>query len=130
MATDITRAAVALATPSTSSGLAPSATSDGAVLAQRDGADMQAGARLERRNELVQRLLVRQRIADRVGSRVEQQQHAVGLVDLAPAPDRQQIACGAVMRGPQRGHLGIADVAATASCCRRHRSGAGREGGS
>ena len=82
----------------------------GAVLAQRDRADVQSGARLERRNEPLQCPLIGQCIAHRVRSRVEQQQHAIGLVDLAPMPDRQQIARRAVMRRPQPGHLRIADA--------------------
>ena len=110
IATDITRAAVALATPSTSIGLAPSATSAGAVLAQSDGPDMQTGTRLDRWNEQLQRLLVRQCIAHGVCHCVEQKQHAIGLVDLTPIPDGQQIPRGAVMRGPQSSHLGLADA--------------------
>ena len=109
-ASDITRAAVGLARPSTSSGLAPRATSAGAVLAQDHRPHVQAGARLQRHRQRGQRPVVGQRVAHRIGRRVEQQQHAVGLVDLAPAPVRQQVARHAVVRRPDLGHRRVAEA--------------------
>jgi hypothetical protein len=81
----------------------------GAVLAQRHRADMQAGTGLERQPECGQCAMVGQRVADRIGGPVEQQQHAVGLVDLAAAPDRQQVARGPVVGGPECRHRGVAE---------------------
>jgi hypothetical protein len=78
------------------------------ILAQQHRADMQAGARRQRRLQRLQRRLVGEREEDGVVGRIEQQQHAVGLVDLAAAPARQQVARQAVVRRPQRGHARIA----------------------
>jgi len=74
------------------------------VRAQPDRADVQPGARRQRRLERTQRALTGQRVADGVVGGVEEQQHAVGLVDLAPAPLRQQVARHPVMRPPDLGH--------------------------
>ena len=49
------------------------------------------------------------RVGQRVGGGVEQQQHAVGLVDLAPAARREQVACDPVVCRPQLGHGGVAE---------------------
>jgi hypothetical protein len=78
------------------------------ILAQQHRADMQAGARRQRRLQRLQRRLVGEREEDGVVGRIEQQQHAVGLVDLAAAPARQQVARQAVVRRPQRGQARIA----------------------
>ena len=80
-----------------------------AVLAQHDRTHMQPGARAQRWFEPRQRPLVGQRISDRVAGGVEQQQHAVGLVDFAAAPMRQQVARQPVVGGPQAGAGGVAE---------------------
>ena len=82
----------------------------GGVLAQDHRPDVQADARHQRHRQRRQRAVVLHRVADRVGAVVEQQQHAVGLVDLAAAPRRQQGARDPVVRGPDLGHRGIAEL--------------------
>ena len=100
----------------------------GAVLAQDDRPDVQTGARLQRHRQRGERAVVAPaRSCTASAARVEQQQHAVGLVDLAPAPLRQQVARHAVVRGPDLGHRGVADAPRTAWCCRPRRSAAVRE---
>ena len=66
-ASDITRAAVGLARPSTSSGLAPRATSSARVLAQDHRPHVQAGARAQRHRQRRQRAVVGQRVLRGVG---------------------------------------------------------------
>ena len=76
----------------------------GTVFAQRDGPNVQSGARLQRHRQRRQLLMVGQHEAHRIGCVIEQQQHAVGLANLAAAPRWQQVARGAVMRCPNLGH--------------------------
>ena len=98
-ASAITRAANGLARPSTSRGLAPRAMSGGAVLAQRDRADVQADTGPQRqRGEC---LVVVQRVAQRIERHVEQQEKAIAAIDLAPVVARQQVARPAIVLGPQ-----------------------------
>ena len=80
------------------------------VLAQDDRAHVQAGACLQRHRQTCQGAVVRHRVGDRVGGRLEQQQHAVGLVDLATAPGVEQPARHPVVRGPHLGHRGVAQL--------------------
>ena len=70
----------------------------GGRLAQHDRADMQAGACREA--ELGHRRVIVQRIARGIGGGVEEQQEAVGAVDLAPVVAAQQVARPAVVLGP------------------------------
>ncbi len=81
----------------------------GAVLAQDHRADMQPRARLQRHRQRRESAVVFERIAHRVGGGVEQQQHAVGLVDLAAAPDGQQVARETVVGGPHGRHRMVAE---------------------
>ena len=81
----------------------------GNVLAQTHLAHMQAGTRLQRHRQCGQCAVVGQRVTSCVEGMVEQQQQAVGLVNLAPVPARHQVARHAVMRRPQRGHRGVAE---------------------
>ena len=80
----------------------------GRVLAQGDGPHVQAGTGRQRHRQAGQGLVVGQRATQGVGGVVEQQQEAVGLVDLAAAPLPHQVARQAVVRRPQRGRLGVA----------------------
>ena len=57
-----------------------------AVGPQNDGADMQTGARSQGRIEVAERAVIRHRVRGRIRDGVEQQKHAVGLVDLPPSP--------------------------------------------
>jgi len=103
------RAAVAVAAPSPSSGFPPSAISD-LLFSRKMTGQTCSPARAGRGGiERSQRALVRQRKADRVCRSVEQQQHAVGLVDLAAAPGREEVACEPVVGEPERGHSCIAE---------------------
>ena len=86
-ASDITRAAVGLARPSTSSGLAPRATSSALFSRRITGPTCSPARAFSGTGQRGQRAVVGQRVAHRIGGGVEHQQHAVGLVDLAAAPD-------------------------------------------
>ena len=81
----------------------------GIVLAQDHRPDVQPGSRLQRHRHRRQRPVVGERVPDRLRGIVEQQQHAVGLVDLAPVPLRQQVARDTVVRRPDLGHRRIAE---------------------
>ena len=80
----------------------------GRRLAQRDLAHMQARAGLQGHRQCGQRAVVGDGIGQRVRGLVEEQQEAVGLVDLAAAKLAQQIARDAVVCGRQRGSGGVA----------------------
>ena len=82
----------------------------GRGFAQADRADVQATARQHRRGQAGQRAVVGQGIGQRITGLVEQQQKAVGLVDLAPAPVAQQVTRQAVVAGPERGHQAVAQA--------------------
>jgi hypothetical protein len=86
-ASDISRAAIGLARPSTSSGLAPALHVLRAVAPGHQLADVDAHARGQRRAlvdaELAQRLLVAQGEIDRLDRTLEDREQAVGLVDQA-----------------------------------------------
>ena len=80
----------------------------GAVLAQDHRADVQAGACAQWRVELRQRAVVGHGVGGSVGGGFEQQQHPVGLVDFASAPQRQQVAGEPVVGCPHGGHARVA----------------------
>ena len=80
----------------------------GRVLAQDHRPHVQAGARPQGVMQARERRVVGTRVGHRVVGALEHQQHAVGLVDFPPAVGRQQLACRAVVRRPQRGHRGVA----------------------
>ena len=82
----------------------------GAVLPQDDRPDMQAGACLQGGRHRGQCTVVGHGVLDCLVRLLEQQQHPVGLVDLAPVPGGQQVARDAVMRGPDLGHCRVADL--------------------
>ena len=82
----------------------------GRVLSQDHRSDVQAGARRDRSRQRRQGSVVRHRVADRVCAVVEQQQHAVGLVDLAPVPGPEQRARDSVVRCPDLGHRAVAEL--------------------
>ena len=71
-----------------------------------DLAEMDARPRLDPEPSLAKRVVVRQRVSDGVAHRIEQQQHAVGLVDLPAAPHDCQIARHPVVCRPQ-GRRGV-----------------------
>ena len=79
-----------------------------AVFTQQHRAQMQAGAGLQRVRQRCQGSVVRGSVGDSVGGALEHQQHAVGLVDLQAVVRRQQVACDAVVGGPQLGHGRVA----------------------
>jgi hypothetical protein len=81
----------------------------GVVRAQAHRPDVQAHARAQPRVDRRQRAVVVERVAERVRGAVEEQQKAVALVDLAPAPGAQPLARGTVVRGPQRARRGVAE---------------------
>jgi len=68
---------------------------------------MHPGTRLQRRIQLGKSALVRHRVGNRVRGRFKQQQHSVGLVDFASAPDWKEIAGEAIVGGPQRSQFGL-----------------------
>ena len=70
---------------------------------------MQTGARFDRQRQRGQRVVIGQRVANRRVDLLEHQQHAVGLVDFAATPSRQQVASGTVVRRPQCGHGSVSD---------------------
>ena len=78
-----------------------------AVLAQNDGPDMHPGARRQRWIQFGNGLLVRHRVGHCVGGRFKQQQHSVGLVDFASAPDWEEVAGEAIVSGPQRSQFAL-----------------------
>ena len=71
---------------------------------------MQPGAGLQRHSQRSDGLVVGLGVGHGVGGAGEHQQHAVGLVDLAPAPHGQQVAGDAVVPGPHGGHGGVAQL--------------------
>ena len=81
----------------------------GAVLAQDHRADVQAGARAQWRVELRQRAVVGHGVGGSVRGGFEQQQHPVGLVDLASAPQWQKVAREPVVGSPQGSHTRVAE---------------------
>ena len=54
--------------------------------------------------------MICERVADGVCAVVEQEQHAVSLVDLAPVPGREQCARDSVVRCPDLGHRAVAEL--------------------
>jgi hypothetical protein len=81
----------------------------GRVLAQDHRPDVQADARAQHHRQRGQGAVVLDRVGDGVGGAVEQQQHAVRLVDLAPAPRPEQRARDPVVRCPDLGHRAVAE---------------------
>ncbi len=80
-----------------------------AVLAQSDRPDVQARTRLQRHRQGREAMVVRQHIAHSVWSCLEEQQHAVALVDLASAPSQEQVPRDAVMGSPHLCHRSVAE---------------------
>ena len=80
----------------------------GRVLAQRDWADMQADPGGER--EIGKCVVVGERVAGGVGRVVEQQEEAVGAVDLAAVVACEEIAGPAVVLGPDLRRAGVAEA--------------------
>jgi hypothetical protein len=72
------------------------------IRTQADGSDVDASTGLDSEPASAQSLVVGERISDGVVDRVEQQEHPIGLVDLATAPLRDQVSREPVMRRPQR----------------------------
>ena len=102
------RAASGLARPSVSIGLAPWAMSSARVLAQGDRADVDAPRGAE--SELGERRVVAERVAGGIGGLVEQQEEAVGPVDLAAAMADEERAAAAVVLGPDLGGARVAEA--------------------
>src|SRR5262249_55095540 len=72
------------------------------VAPQCHGADMESGAHGKWKALHVELSLIRQRVTKGVDCTIEEQQHAVGLVDFGPTPRRQQVSCEAIMNVPPR----------------------------
>jgi hypothetical protein len=104
------RAAVDLATPSASIGLAPRATSCGGFSRRLNGPRWIAARDCSGGSDAASVGVVRGGVAERIGDGLEQQQEAIALVDLAAAPGLQQVACDAVVRSPQRGSVPVAEA--------------------
>jgi len=64
--------------------------------------DVQACTGGQRNGQLLDGLVVGLRVSERIARVLEQEQHAVGLVDLATAPDRVQVPGDAVVGAPER----------------------------
>ena len=81
----------------------------GAVLAQHQRPDMQACARTQRQRAAGQGSVIFHGVAHGIAHGAEQEQHAVGLVDLATMPLGQEIAREPIVRCPQRCRSDVAE---------------------
>ncbi len=81
----------------------------GSVLAQDHRPDVQADPCRQRHRQRGQCTVVFDRVGGGVGGVVEQQQHAVRLVDLASAQGAEQRARNPVVRRPDLGHRAVAE---------------------
>ncbi len=109
----MTRAAIALASPSTSSRLRAARHVLRRVLAKHDLAQVDADPgghlRIERAAELAQPGLIGQRETDGLDGPLEQQQEAVALVDLPAVEGGQEVPRDAVVTRQQIGSGRVAD---------------------
>ena len=80
----------------------------GAALAHPERADVDAGPRDERQTERGDGAVVGECETRGVGGGIEHSKQAVGLFDLAATPCAQQVARGAIVGDPVRGHGGVA----------------------
>jgi hypothetical protein len=80
----------------------------GGVLAQDRRADMQADAGGDARRQRRQSAMVGKREGDGVAGALEEDQHAVGLVDLPALAGGEEVACEPVVGGPDLGHGAVA----------------------
>ena len=99
--------------PSTSSGFAPSRTCSGGFLAQEDLAEVDGDPPGEGLAELRGQggygLVVGEAVADGVERALEEQQEAVGLLDLAAVEAREQVSYQAVMASESLTRLVVAE---------------------
>jgi len=115
-ASDMTRAAIAFASPSTSSGFAPRAARHvrARVRAQHDfakvNADPRGHRRIERGPKRAQPGAIGDREAHRLDRPLEQQQEAIALVDLPAAEAGQEVPRDAVVTRQQIGGGRVADA--------------------
>ncbi len=67
--------------------------------------------------QVCKRVMVGECVTARVGRVVEQQEEAVGATDFAAVMVSEEIACTAVMRGPDLRRARVADAAQRCACC-------------